>query len=489
MTPRLLLIGIDAGDLRFIRSHAESLPTLRRFCDEGRCIETQSPVGLSGSVWPTFYTGTPPGEHGIYQHLVWDAEKMGLRLIAPDWCGHRPFWADLEEQGHQVVVMDVPYSFAGHLKHGVEIVDWGTQGQTQPFFCNDRDLSKRILREFGTSPIGRETPVHKNRRQLDKVRRSLIASARKKAELTQALMRELDWDVFLTVFAETHRGGHALFGAEGDPASETTPLLDVYRAVDEAVGQLLKCVDLSETTVMAFAVHGMTRDDAQSHIVRPLLDRVNKRFMEEHFGVNPEVARGGGFVRALRRSVPSTLQLAAGELAPDAVRRWVVERELVGGLDWSRTPGFALRTDIRSELRLNLCGREARGIVEPQSKEHRAYVAAVRQAFGPLRNAETGALLVDEVVDIRDLYPGRAAEALPDLVITWHREAAARKLVCPSFEPIELTPVGARGGDHTDSGFALLMGPAAEYGELPPLKETHDYAGFIGGLLAPSSHR
>lgn len=487
MTPRMLLIGLDASDLRFIQSHAYALPTLRRFCDGGRCIETRSPVGLSGSVWPTFYTGTPPGEHGIYQHLVWDADQMGLRLIGPDWCQQRPFWADLEERGHRVVVMDVPYSFGGYLKRGVEIVDWGTQGQTQPFYCNDPELSKRILREFGPSPIGRETPVHKNPRQLEKVRRSLVASAKKKAALTQKLMHELDWDVFLTVFAETHRGGHALFGAEEDAASGSFPLLDVYQAVDEAVGQLLNNVDLRETTVMAFAVHGMTRDDSQSHIVRPLLDRVNRRFMEQHFGVSPSKTRGG-LIRALRRVAPPTLQLAVGELAPDAIRRWVVERELVGGLDWSRTPGFALRTDIRSELRLNLRGREARGILEPQSKEHRAYVAAVRQAFVPLRDAETGALLVDDLVDIRDLYPGESAEALPDLVITWHREPGARKLDCPSFGPIELTPVRARGGDHTDDGFALLMGPGSEYGELPPLKENHDYASFIGGLLARSAH-
>ncbi len=481
MTPRLLLIGLDAGDLHFIRSHADALPTLRRFCRDGRTIETQSPVGLSGSVWPTFYTGTPPGEHGIYQHLVWDAERMGMRLIAPDWCHQRPFWADLETQGHRVLVMDVPYSFTGHLQRGIEIVDWGTQGQTQPFYCSDPALSRRIRREFGSSPIGRETPVHKTRRQLDKVRRSLIASAEAKTALTEMLLREVDADVLITVFGETHRGGHALFGLESE---ETSPLLDVYAAVDRGIARILEGTDLAETTVMVFAVHGMTRDDAQSHAVRPVLSEINRRFVEEHLGLRVPASGQSGLVRALRRTVPARLQLAVGEMAPDAVRRWVVERELIGGFDWSTTPGFALRTDIRSELRLNLRGREAKGLLEPGSAAHRAYVDTLRETFLGLRDADSGASLVDEVLDIRELYPGTRCDALPDHVITWHREPSARRLHAPGMETLELTPVGARGGDHTDFGFAMLLGPAAERGELPPLKETHEFARFVSGIAA-----
>ncbi len=482
--PRLLLIGLDAGDLDFIRAHQGALPTLERFLLDGRCFETQSPKGLSGSVWPTFYTGSPPGEHGIYQHLVWDADKMGLRLIAPDWCHQRPFWADLEERGRRVVVMDVPYSFAGHLQHGIEIVDWGTQGQTQPFYCNHPGIHARIRREFGPSPIGRETPVHKNPRQLGEVRRTLIASAERKAALTEMLMRETEWDVFLSVFAETHRGGHALFpGEDNARADATTPLLEVYQAVDRGVARLIEGVDLEETTVMLFAVHGMTRDDNQAHVVRPLLERLNDRFMQEHFGVAPKTRHRSGWIRRLRSAVPPSLQLAVGARVPDAVRQWVVEREIVGGLDWSRTPGFALRTDIRSELRLNLRGREAKGILEPGSRLHRAYIEAVRETFVPLRDEDTGASLVDELVDIRELYPGGATEALPDLVITWNREPAARRVSAPGIGQIEFNPVIARGGDHTDFGFALLLGPNAENGELPPLKETHDFAGFVAGLV------
>jgi hypothetical protein len=68
----------------------------------------EAPKALSGSVWPTFYNGAEPGVHGIYQHLVWDAQGMGIRRIGADWCYYRPFRQDIEEAGHQVIVLDVP---------------------------------------------------------------------------------------------------------------------------------------------------------------------------------------------------------------------------------------------------------------------------------------------------------------------------------------------------------------------------------------------
>jgi len=157
---RVLAIGLDGGDIDFILARRAALPTLARALDDGRLQRTAAPKALSGSVWPTFYSGRDPGAHGMYQHLVWDAERMGLRRIAPDWCCYRPFWQTLERDGHDVVVLDVPYSFPTSLERGAEIIDWGTHGQTWPMSSNRTDVDA-LVKRFGASPIGRETPVEK----------------------------------------------------------------------------------------------------------------------------------------------------------------------------------------------------------------------------------------------------------------------------------------------------------------------------------------
>lgn len=478
---RLLMLGLDGADLDFIRTHARALPTLTKALDTGGLYEPAAPEALSGSVWPTFYSGKHPGMHGMYQHLVWDAERMGLRRIGDDWCPYEPFWKELEDRGHRVVVMDVPYSFGTALQKGVEITDWGTHGQTYPFHCNRPDIEARI-RRFGRSPIGRETPIEKTQQQLAMIRKRLESGAERKADLVRQLMAELEWDLFITVFGETHRGGHLFF--DTSDGAGPSPMLAVYQAVDRALADILKQTD-ANTAVMIFSVHGMMRNPAQEHVVAPMMRRLNAAFLRDHCNreVN-ETQSGPGLVGALRRLVPARLQHAAGSAAPDRVRQWVVEQEIIGGLDWSATPGLALRTDIRTELRLNLIGREAKGFLERGSQLHHRYVDFLSTAFISLTDADSGVRLVEDMVDIHAQFPGPLVDRLPDYAITWRTAPAARRVHAPGLGQLDVSRPGVRGGDHTDSGFALLLnnrqvGPT----HLPPLESITDFAGYVSAFL------
>lgn len=484
---RLLMLGLDAADLHFIRSHADALPTLGKALDTGVLFEPAAPEPLSGSVWPTFYSGKHPGMHGMYQHLVWDADRMGLRLIGDDWCPYEPFWKDLENYGHRVVVMDVPFSFGTALQKGVEITDWGTHGQTYPFRCNQPEIEAHI-RRFGRSPIGRETPIKKTPRQLATIRRRLIKGAEKKADLIRQLMAALEWDLFIAVFGETHRGGHLFFdepdGADNNACAGHSPMLAVYQAVDRALADILKQT-ASNTAVMIFSVHGMTHNEAQEHVAAPMMNRLNAAFLRDY--CNHEVPgrqSSGGMVGALRRIVPARIQHMVGSAAPDRIRQWVVEQEVIGGLDWSVTPGFSLRSDIRTEFRLNLIGREAKGYLERGSEMHRRYVDFLRTAFISLTDADSGVRLVEEMVDIHAQFPGPLVDRLPDYAITWCKVPAARRIHAPGIGHLDVSRPAIRGGDHTYSGFALLLnsrqdGPS----HLPPLASTADFAGFVSALL------
>src|SRR5262249_36892197 len=260
-TAKLLAIGLDACDLGFIRRREAQLPTLRKLLDTTLLFEPAAPKALNGSVWPSFYTGSHPGHHGIYQHLAWDAHKMGLRFIGPELYHRRPFWADLEDRGRKVVVLDVPVTLPIFLKRGVEITDWGTHTQTWPVASNRPEVQK-FLRKFGRSPIGREAPIEKTRGQIDAIHKRLIASIDRKRDLMLALIKEFDWDVLIAVFGELHRGGHIFYGeTDALPSgSPDAPLLEIYRGADRALASILESVDLQRTTVIIFAAHGMSLD-------------------------------------------------------------------------------------------------------------------------------------------------------------------------------------------------------------------------------------
>jgi predicted AlkP superfamily phosphohydrolase/phosphomutase len=453
---RLLMIGLDGGDLNFIQSRSAALPFFQTRLQSGQTFILETPKALSGSVWPTFYNGANPGIHGIYQHLVWDAQRMGLRRIGSDWCYYKPFWQDIEKAGYQSVVLDVPYSFPVALKQGVEITDWATHGQTRPLSSNHREVLKKLYR-FGKSPIGRETPIQKTARELDKIQNQLVNSAALKGKLITELIKDLDWNLFIAVFGETHRGGHIFFSDDDEyECTPKTPLATIYQAVDQALAKIFESLD-KDTALVLFSVHGMARDYAQGHMVRPLMKQANDLFLAKYCNISPQPSpKASGLVPLLRRTVPAWVQYPVGAAMPDSVRQWVVEKEITGGLDWSRTPGFALRTDIRTELRLNLVGREAKGFLEPQSKLHHNYIDFIKEVFLPLQERDTGAQLVDEVVDTHALFPGHHSKSLPDLVVTWKPSPAAKCVFSPLVGEVSAQPPSARGGDHTDFGFAVL---------------------------------
>lgn len=474
---RLVLLGLDAGDKDYLQSRASALPCLQKHLHSGRMFSLTTPKALSGSVWPTFYNGVDPGVHGIYQHLVWDSQRMGIRRIGADWCYYRPFWKNLEQAGHQVIVLDVPYSFPVALNRGIEITDWGTHGQTYPVGCNRKDV-RLLLNRFGKSPIGRETPIQKTAKELQAIHRQLLTSAEAKGRLIGELAKLPDWDVLIAVFAETHRGGHIFFSDEDEQAFDRiTPLLEVYQAIDRALAGILDQLG-EETTIVLFAAHGMARDYAQGHLVRPLMKKINELFWESSGQIRPNRTwRFDSLIPFLRKTVPARLQYAIGASSPDMIRQWVVEKDIIGGLDWARTPAFALRTDIRTELRLNLVGRESQGILHPESEGHHTYVRLLKKVFSELRDRETGAQLVDEIVDTHQLFPGMHTALLPDFVITWHSHPFVSTAHSPLVGDVISTGHGGpRGGDHTDYGFAIIPENLADLHPLHHIKDLAEWS-------------
>ena len=172
------MIGVDAADLDFIRANLSSLPNLRHALETGITRPLRSTAGaLTGSVWPTFYTAKPPGDHGIYHHLQWDSSQMQLRRVTEEWLYCEPFWYELERRGSRVIAIDVPMTFRPRLTDGIEVITWGSHDELTPFATHPEELGHKILRQFGSHPMGHEIPVRHSRHELEKIRRNLVKGA------------------------------------------------------------------------------------------------------------------------------------------------------------------------------------------------------------------------------------------------------------------------------------------------------------------------
>ena len=480
--PKVVLIGIDAGDIGLIRSHLEELPHLRAlFAKQKPVVLHAGSDALTSAVWPTFSTGKPPSEHGLYYPMQWDPDRMTLRRVDADWLPYEPFWYPLAREGKRVTVLDAPFSLESRLEHGVEVLNWGAQERLGDFHSNRPELAREIKRRFGLHPMGEDVPVEEPPERLERLRADLVSGARRKGELSRWLMETAEWDLFLTVFAECHRAGHVLWprADEADTKSSKQALLDVYRAVDEAVGHVREGIDLDTTTVVVFSVHGMQANYTQEHFLLPVMERINALYHGQRAPAEASSAPGFNPMRALRTAVPPRLQSLAAQALPNAVRDWVVRRTYSGGLDWSKTPGFAVLTSGEGYLRYNLAGRESRGSLEPNSAEFERYESLLKECLLGLEDATSGEQIVQDIVSGDDVA-GPRRRYLPDLVVRWREVRPATEIRSEELGCFRARLATGRTGEHRPGGFAVVLGNPRG---VKPIEHIVDFADFVRSAL------
>jgi hypothetical protein len=176
------------------------------------------------------------------------------------------------------------------------------------------------------------------------------------------------------------------------------------------------------------------------------MDRINATFRQE--GARPEEkpAEQHGVMRWLRESIPAPLQHAIARSVPVQVRDWVVSREVTGGLDWSRTPGFALRSDLFSFIRLNLEGREQQGMLEPGGETHRRYLDHVTRSLLELRAEGTDQAILRDILPAQETLRGARQHLLPDLILRWTDPYPATRAYSDALGAIDGTPDSGRTG-------------------------------------------
>jgi hypothetical protein len=138
-------------------------------------------------------------------------------------------------------------------------------------------------------------------------------------------------------------------------------------------------------------------------------------------------------------------------------------------------PAFALPSFSDGQVRLNLVGREGRGVVSPGD-----YSKVCRQVEDALRectDARTGAPVVDDVLRLRDHDPWSAEGPEADLEVRWrHPVDAVDHPSLGTFGPYPFR----RTGSHRPGGFALVAGPGVSPADLG----THDALAVTATLAA-----
>jgi predicted AlkP superfamily phosphohydrolase/phosphomutase len=425
----VVVLGLDAAEHALIERWAAEgqLPVFAKLLDEGAygILDTTASV-FSGSAWVSIATGCGPAQCGVYSRYQLVNGTYDVRRVKSEDCRLNPFWASFSGP---VVVVDLPKTPLLSGMDGVQIVEWGAYDHYAQYSTSPANFSERVIDKFGRHPFldgTFEVALH-GRRDFEALRELMIQGIKMKQRLNRTLMMALQPRLFFSVFCEPHAAGHAFwrfldprhpgYDANGPFA---TFLLDVYRAVDNAVGEFLETLPRDAVFVVVssqgFGLDSMADEDFLSELLVKL-------------GV----------------SVPRFKNGKYAPYAPGMV------------LDMTRSRCFSLPTDLQGYIRINLEGREPNGVI-PES----GYESVCQELEGELlalRHLCHGAPVVKEVVRVRDRFRGTFADALPDLSVVWNDDYIVTEAESPRCGLMSRQPdLSAGGGNHRGPGFMLLHG-------------------------------
>ncbi|RJQ18639.1 MAG: hypothetical protein C4560_07040 [Nitrospiraceae bacterium] len=508
MPAKVLFLAIDAGDKFLVRDWAANgiLPNLRSLLDRGLTGNTMSLKGFFvGATWPSFYTGVTPARHGFHSLVrlkpgTYEFSRCGPR----DFIRNEPFWNFLGRAGKKVAVLDVPLTYTTKNLNGIQMVEWGSHDANSGFSTWPPQLKPDVWARFGRYPLKTSCDsIGRTPQDFCAFRDLLIKSVRQKTELTIHYLKSDKWDFFAQVFTEAHCAGHQCWHLHDpehpdyDPKTTALtgdPILEVYKAIDTAIGKILDHVD-SDTIVFFLASHRMARYYGAQSLLPEILTRLKAA---APWPVENSPDDYGKFFAFLRRGWKNTSVNLKPVLLP--VRNFIYNQyalrsPIIPKTDPAGGDCFIMFNGSPvSGLRVNLCGREPDGNIKPGPDMDR-FSDRLTDDLMKLVDCGSGRPLINGVMKTAALYRGEYLDHLPDLLIEWNDEIAPgsegpgnpnggkMRIFSEKTGIIEGVNTYCRSGDHRPEGLFVASGPNIKRGRLERTVSIMDFAPTFTGLL------
>ncbi len=464
---KILAIAIDGAESSLIEKwmnegYLKNLASLRSKGSFGKLSSTAD--WLACSVWPTFYTSSNPGKHGFYNFLQWKSNKMEYDRPGPDWINAIPFWRQLGDDC-KVIAIDMPLTFPPEQFNGMEICGWASHDGIFPASAFPADKLEWVIENFGEPPITSEMNGLQSLKDLFEIKEELIAANKKETDLVINLINTEKWDLCLCCFSSTHRAGHKFWdisNVKDSPNEEQklifkTWLRDVYESCDRAIGKIINSVK-DDVTILVFSLHGMGTNTSLSEY---LLPKMISNIINEGRVSNKK----DNTIKKIRRKIPIEWRTSFKKLLPIQMQDKMTAYWRIGGTDWEKTKVFNLLSDLHGYIRINLKGREEKGIVE-EGAEYEQLCEKLINGLKTFRDGKTNEEVIESIDRSMNLFcKGDGFNNLPDIIVKWKIKPAAgyTRIISSEYGELKLPFPGkntdGRSGNHRPDGFLMAVGP------------------------------
>lgn len=522
MRRTLIAIGLDSADPRLLDIWASQgrLPNISRLREQGAYCSLRGPnLYLSEQAWTLVTTGCEATQTGYWSRWKFDPRNYELNDTgAYHFARYSPFYA--LGPAYRCAIFDVPQTRLCERVNGIQVLAWGARSARTTSDSEPPGLLEQLIQKHGRHPaFDRDHASYWNPVAVAWLKRALHKGIARRAAICEDLLSREPWDLFFTVFGETHSAGHFFWHLSQDHPMHRwnrfvagDPMLGVFQAVDRAIGQILSIRPDADT--LLFSPEGMEANsvDLPSTVfLTELLYRFN-------FGPSGGLAHGdragtpppppislpkalgwhreiyalrtdvNPLRRRLRRWLP--MEFAAwwerrsspgpGPMYPKRFGALFHQPTMWYSPLWREMKCFALPSIAHGYIRINVRGRESEGMVPPS--EYNVFCDELSGHLRALRDARTGKQLVKEIIRTREA-PLDSNRNLPDAdLIVFFESTPVDVVDSPSFGRIGPVPY-ARTGGHVNRGFAIIKAPGYERASTLREGNVRDLAPTILALL------
>jgi predicted AlkP superfamily phosphohydrolase/phosphomutase len=374
-SPPLVLLGLDAGDAEYIRDWAQAgyLPTIAAIMEQGCWGHIGGPDLMSThGAWLSLFSGLPRLQHGYYYNRQLKPGTYEFQDVSPSDSGIQPFWSHLGGSSKKVAIIDALEANVQIDLSGIQLVNWAMQRQFNtagfPMCAEPATLLDDVRRIAGEIPaIEVYRPGGSLKEDLVDYHR-LLKRVEQKGRLCRHLLAQDQYDLAVITFVEAHTAAHRLwdyrqggmrFTSENPEGSElSTAIRHVYQAIDREIGLLLKQFP-KKPNIVILSLFGMK----DLHSTRGLIESFCRQL---GYQVPPSGKLNDLAPLSLaRRIIPQKWRDRVSQFFPLRLQHRLQSQQFLSQTDWDRTTAFPLPGLYSSYIRVNLRGREPKGIVEP----------------------------------------------------------------------------------------------------------------------------
>lgn len=518
MKNTVIAIGLDAAEPTLVEAWMEqgllkNLAALKQNGAYGRL--NNFPSYRAETPWTTFLTGCSPHTTGYWGPVkLREGDYKVDSVRAYDYKDYAPFYA--LGQDYKVAIFDMPQAPLSPDVHGLQVLGWGAHSPQTPSHSLPKNALQELIAKHGRhAAFGHDHANIYHERDIKRLKEQLQQGIRTRSAVVQDLLKTDDWNFLLTMFGETHSGGHCLwhlndpnhpaFRQQG-PAS-TNYLLDVYQEVDKAIGEIVATAP-ENSSIVVFSAHGMQANNldlTSTFFLAELMYRwslpgkvgfstlpvnepssppsswrLQQRAYRDLWSQRHDSNPATRWLRSvtptkIHRIYASLLERLGLHRQGDFVSPYQLQNE-GGAFDWQpaswyapawhKMKAFALPSFSEGYVRINLQGREPNGVVSPE--DYDSVCNEVIAQVKALRSATTGQSIVREVIRTRTMET-LTASGLPDadLIIMWNESELSNCVEHDAYGRMGPVPY-QRSGSHTSRGFLFVQdGKVAPGSDLP----------------------